>query len=119
MRILIVDDSMYIRSVLTKIFEDAGHSVCGEAKSSKEAIEKYQDLRPDLVTMDIIMPDMNGIVTVKKIRTLDPEAKIIMISAMEQKPLTLEALQAGAVDYVVKPFKPDHVLSAIQKLTQK
>lgn len=116
MKIMIVDDSMYIRSVLTKILQDAGHTVCGEAQSSSEAIELYNELKPDVVTMDIIMPDMNGITAVKKIKSIDPDAKIIMISAMEQKPLTMEAINAGANDYIVKPFTAEHVLAALKKV---
>ena len=118
MRILITDDSMYIRSMLGRILENAGHSVCGEASTGGEAIQKYSELEPDLVTMDIIMPDMSGIKALVGIKEIDPDAKVVMVSAMEQEPLTAEAMKAGASGYVVKPFKPEEVIESIEKLME-
>ncbi|UCC10993.1 MAG: response regulator [candidate division WOR-3 bacterium] len=115
MNILIVDDSIYIRSMLRRILENAGHCVCGEAANGEDAITKYDELKPDLVTMDIIMPDMSGIKAMEKIKEDNPDAKIVIVSAMEQKPLTLEAVKAGAIGYIVKPFKPEDILVSIDK----
>ncbi|KPK73606.1 chemotaxis protein CheY [candidate division WOR_3 bacterium SM23_60] len=119
MRVLIVDDAMFMRRMLSDILEKGGHTVCGEAASGKEAVERYQELKPDLVTMDIIMPDMSGIEAVKEIKKADPEAKILMVSAMGQQALVLEAVQAGALDYVVKPFQPSRVLESIDRVFKR
>jgi two-component system chemotaxis response regulator CheY len=119
MRILIVDDAMFMRRMLSDILEKGGHTVCGEAATGKEAVEQYKELRPDLVTMDIIMPDMSGIEAVKEIKKLDSEARILMVSAMGQQALVLEAVQAGALDYVVKPFQPSRVLESIDRVLKK
>jgi two-component system chemotaxis response regulator CheY len=119
MRVLIVDDAMFMRRMLSDILEKGGHTVCGEASSGKEAVERYQELKPDLVTMDIIMPDMSGIEAVKEIKKADSEAKILMVSAMGQQALVLEAVQAGALDYVVKPFQPSRVLESIDRVFKK
>jgi len=85
----------------------------------EEAVERYKELKPELVTMDIIMPDMSGIEAVKEIKKLDPDAKILMVSAMGQQALVLEAVQAGAIDYVVKPFQPSRVLESIERIAKK
>lgn len=119
MRVLIVDDAMFMRRMLSDILEKGGHTVCGEASTGKEAVEQYQEVKPDLVTMDIIMPDMSGIEAVKEIRKLDNDAKILMVSAMGQQALVLEAVQAGALDYVVKPFQPSRVLESIDRIINK
>jgi len=119
MKILVVDDAMFMRRMLTDILEKGGHSICGEASTGKEAVEKYKELKPELVTMDIIMPDMSGIEAVKEIMKFDPQAKILMVSAMGQQALVLEAIQAGAQDYVVKPFQSSRVLESIERLMQK
>lgn len=119
MRVLIVDDAMFMRRMLSDILEKGGHTICGEAASGKEAVERYQELKPDLVTMDIIMPDMSGIEAVKEIKKADPEAKILMVSAMGQQALVLEAVQAGALDYVVKPFQPSRVLESIDRVFKR
>jgi len=119
MRVLIVDDAMFMRRMLSDILEKGGHTICGEAATGKEAVDQYKQLRPDLVTMDIIMPDMSGIEAVKEIKKLDPKARILMVSAMGQQALVLEAVQAGAVDYVVKPFQPSRVLESIERIIKK
>ncbi|GAI02359.1 unnamed protein product [marine sediment metagenome] len=89
--------------------------MCGEASTGNEAVERYKELKPGLVTMDIIMPDMSGIEAVKEIKKIDPEAKILMVSAMGQQAVVLEAIQAGALDYVIKPFQPSRVLESIDR----
>ncbi|MGQ9701434.1 MAG: response regulator [bacterium] len=119
MRILVVDDAMFMRRMLTDILEKGGHTVCGVASTGKEAVERYKELKPELVTMDVIMPDMSGIEAVKEIKKIDPKAKILMVSAMGQQALVLEAVQAGALDYVVKPFQPSRVLESIERIMKK
>ena len=119
MRVLIVDDAMFMRRMLSDILEKGGHTVCGEASTGKEAVDRYKEVKPDLVTMDIIMPDMSGIEAVKEIKKIDAEAKILMVSAMGQQALVLEAVQAGALDYVVKPFQPSRVLESIDRIISK
>lgn len=102
--------------MVSDILSQAGFTVVGEAENGKQAVEKYQELKPDLVTMDIIMPEMGGIEAVKKITQIDPGARILMCSAMGQQSLVQEALQAGARDFVVKPFQPSRVLEAVQRV---
>jgi two-component system chemotaxis response regulator CheY len=102
--------------MVSDILSQAGFTVVGEAENGKQAVEKYQQLKPDLVTMDIIMPEMGGIEAVKKITQMDPGARILMCSAMGQQSLVQEALQAGARDFVVKPFQPSRVLEAVQRV---
>lgn len=115
MKVLIVDDAIFMRSMLRGIFEKAGHTVCGEAITGREAIEQYEKLQPEIVTMDVIMPDMSGVEAVKEIMNLDSNAKILVVSAMGQKTIIDEMLKAGAVDYVVKPFLATRILDAVQK----
>lgn len=117
MRVLIVDDAAFMRMMLKDILTKGGHEVCGEAENGKVAIEKYQELKPDLVTMDITMPEMDGLDGLKGIRALDGNAKVIMCSAMGQQTMVLEAIQNGAKDFVVKPFQADRVLAAIAKIS--
>lgn len=112
-KILIVDDSMIMRRNLKAILAEAGHSVIAEASNGKEAVMEYENHMPDLVTMDITMPVMNGIEAVKQIMSKFPEAKIIMISALDQRNMVFEALENGASHYIVKPITPDNVLSVI------
>ena len=94
----------------------AGHSVAGEAESGLQAVERYKAIKPDLVTMDIVMPDMGGIDAVRAIIAIDPDAKILMCSAMGQQALVGEAIQAGAKDFVVKPFQPARVVDAVSRV---
>lgn len=115
-RALIVDDAIFMRTMVGDILVKGGFDVCGEAGTGKDAIEKYKELKPDLVIMDIIMPDMSGIEAVKEIIKVDPNAKILMCSAMGQQALVVEAIQAGAKDYVVKPFQPSRVLEAARRV---
>jgi len=118
-RVLIVDDAIFMRKMLADILKKEGYGICGEAENGAQAVEKYKDLNPDLVTMDIIMPDMSGIDAVKEIIKFDPNAKIIMVSAMGHQTLVVEAIQAGAKDYVVKPFQPSRVLEAVQRVMKR
>ena len=115
MSILVVDDAAFMRINLKNILEKAGYEVVGEAENGKEAIKKYKDLKPDLVTMDITMPEMDGIEAVKNIRETDPNANIIMCSAMGQQSMVVEAIEAGAQDFIVKPFEDDRVIEAVEK----
>jgi two-component system chemotaxis response regulator CheY len=105
-----------MRTMISDILTQAGLEVVGEADSGAQAVEKYRQLRPDLVTMDIIMPEMGGIDAVKAITEFDPEARVLMCSAMGQQALVAEAIQAGAKDFVVKPFQPSRVLEAVQRV---
>jgi two-component system chemotaxis response regulator CheY len=116
--VLVVDDALFMRRMLSDILKKEGIEICGEAENGKEAIEKYQQLKPDLVTMDIVMPkieEIDGIDAVKEIMKVDPQAKIIMVSAMGQHSLVVEAIQAGAKDFVTKPFQPSRVAEAVKR----
>lgn len=114
-RIMLVDDARVMRLMLSRIFEKAGYEIVGEAGDGIEAVEKYKEIRPDLVMMDITMPEMSGIDAVKEIIRFDPEARIIMCTAMGQKSLVIEAIEAGALNYIVKPFAPPNVLEAAKE----
>lgn len=114
-RILIVDDSSFAKSMLNEIFIKHGYDVVGEASSGSEALEKYGRLKPDLVTMDIAMPDLDGLKALKEIIRIYPEAKVIMISSIHSKNIVEKALTAGAFDYVIKPFTKERLLKAIDK----
>jgi two-component system chemotaxis response regulator CheY len=114
--VLICDDALFMRTMLADILEQAGFEVVGQAETGAEAVRKYRDLEPSLVTMDIIMPDMGGIDAVREIVKEYPEANILMCSAMGQQALVIEAIQAGARDFVVKPFQPSRVLEAVQRV---
>jgi len=115
-RVLICDDALFMRTLVGDILEQAGFSVCGHAETGVQAVAQYKALKPDLVTMDIVMPDMGGIDAVKEITSWDPNAKVVMCSAMGQQALVNEALQAGASDFVVKPFQPNRVIEAVQRV---
>lgn len=115
-RILVVDDAAFMRMMIRDILVKNGFEVAGEAANGKEAVEKYQELNPDVTTMDITMPEMDGITAVREIRKADPNARIIMCSAMGQQAMVLDAIQAGARDFIVKPFQEDRVVDAIKKV---
>lgn len=115
-RILIVDDAIFMRKMIGDILKKEGYEICGEAENGIEALSKYKELHPDLVTMDIIMPDMSGIDAVQEIVKQDSSAKILMVSAMGQQSLVVEAIQKGAKDYVIKPFQPSRVLEAVERV---
>lgn len=115
MRILIVDDASFVRMALGQILKEDGHEIVGEASDGIEAIEKYKVLKPDLVTMDITMPVMGGIESLKGIIEFDPNAKVIMCSAMGQQEFVFQAIEAGALDFIVKPFDKERIKEAIRK----
>ncbi len=114
--VLICDDAIFMRTMIGDILTQAGFQIVGEAETGLQAVEKYRTLKPDLVTMDIVMPDMGGIDAVREIVKEDPGAKVLMCSAMGQQALVIEAIQAGARDFVVKPFQPSRVLEAVQRV---
>jgi len=114
-KILIVDDAAFMRMMIKDILVKNGYEIVGEAQDGAQAIEKYKELEPDLVTMDITMPEMDGITALKEIKAINPDAKVIMCSAMGQQAMVIDAIQAGAKDFIVKPFQADRVLEAIQK----
>ena len=114
--ILIVDDAAFMRMMIKDILTKNGYNVVGEAENGLKAVEKYTELKPDLVLMDITMPDMDGIQALKKIKELDPNANIIMCSAMGQQAMVIEAIQSGAKDFIVKPFQAERVLEAVKKV---
>jgi two-component system chemotaxis response regulator CheY len=114
--VLICDDAIFMRTMVAEILTGAGFEVVGQAQTGTEAVKKYRELRPDLVTMDIVMPDMGGIDAVREITKDFPDAKILMCSAMGQQALVIEAIQAGARDFIVKPFQASRVLEAVQRV---
>jgi two-component system chemotaxis response regulator CheY len=114
--VLIVDDAAFMRMMLKDILTKNGFEVVGEAENGQVAISMYKDLNPDIVTMDITMPEMNGIEAVKAIKAVNPGCKIVMVSAMGQQSMVIEAIQAGAKDFIVKPFQPDRVVDALSKV---
>jgi two-component system chemotaxis response regulator CheY len=107
---------MFMRTMASDILTDGGYEVIGQAATGREAVDQYRALKPDLVTMDIIMPEMSGIDAVREIRKEEPGAVIVMCSAMGQQQLVLDAIQAGARDFILKPFQPARVLEAIQRI---
>ncbi|MBO5552156.1 MAG: response regulator [Lachnospiraceae bacterium] len=115
-KILITDDAAFMRMMVKDILTKAGYEVVGEAENGKIAVSKYSELKPDLVTMDITMPEMDGIEALKTIRSADPNARVIMCSAMGQQAMVIEAIQNGAKDFIVKPFQADKVLISVGKV---
>ncbi|APC48534.1 response regulator [Virgibacillus halodenitrificans] len=115
-QVLLVDDTAFIRMSLTSILTEAGHEVVGEANDGLEAIQQYKKLMPDLVIMDITMPVMNGIESLKEIITFDSDAQIIMCSAMNQQKVVVEAIESGAKDFLVKPFNENCVLETLNRV---
>lgn len=116
--ILICDDAMFMRAMLKDIVTKAGYNVAGEAENGEMALEQYKSLHPDIVMMDITMPKVDGIEGLKQIMAFDPNAKVIMCSAMGQQAMVLESIQAGAKDFVVKPFQVDRVIGALDKVSK-
>ena len=117
-RIMIVDDAIFMRMKLKDILEKNGYEVVAEAQNGADAIEKYKAEKPDIVTMDITMPEMNGIEALQGIKKIDPSAKVIMCSAMGQQAMVMEAIQSGALDFIVKPFETDRVIDSIVKASR-
>ena len=114
-RVLIVDDAAFMRMMIKDILSKNGYEVVAEAGNGTEAVEMYKEHGPDLVTMDITMPEMDGIAALKEMRATEPNARVIMCSAMGQQAMVIDAIQAGAKDFIVKPFQADRVLEAINK----
>ena len=114
-KILLVDDAAFMRMMLKDILTKNGYEIVGEAENGAKAVEKYKEVTPDLVTMDITMPEMDGISALKNIRSIDSNAKVVMCSAMGQQAMVIEAIQAGARDFIVKPFQADRVIEAVKK----
>ena len=115
-KILIVDDAAFMRMMIKDVLTKNGFEVVGEAENGKVALEKYKELDPDLVIMDITMPEVNGIEALKSIRAHNSAAKVVMCSAMGQQAMVIEAIQSGAKDFIVKPFQPDRVCDAVRKV---
>ena len=114
--ILICDDAAFMRMMIKDILSMNGYNVAGEAENGAKAVEKYKEVNPDLVLMDITMPEMDGIQALKAIKAADSGAKVIMCSAMGQQAMVIESIQAGAKDFIVKPFQADRVLEAVKKV---
>ena len=114
--ILICDDAAFMRMMIKDILTKNGYNVVGEAENGAKAIEKYNETKPDLVLMDITIPEMDGIQALKKIKESDPKAMVIMCSAMGQQAMVIESIQSGAKDFIVKPFQADRVLEAVKKV---
>jgi two-component system chemotaxis response regulator CheY len=114
--ILIVDDTLFIRTLLKNIFTSGGHTIAGEAADGEDAVAKYKELKPDLVTMDVIMPKMNGIESLKAIKRIDPNARVIMCTAVGQEQMVKLAVRSGARGYIVKPFQASKVLEEVNNV---
>jgi len=114
--VLIVDDAAFMRMMIREILTKNGYEVVGEAENGAKALEKYKELNPDLVIMDITMPEVDGIQAVRDIKKCDENSKIIMCSAMGQQAMVIESIQAGAKDFIVKPFQPERVIEAVKKV---
>jgi two-component system chemotaxis response regulator CheY len=117
-KVLIVDDAAFMRMAIRSILEKAGFEVVGEAENGTVGVTKYKLCQPDIVTLDITMSEMDGIQALKAIRQINPNAKIIMVSAMGQEPMVKEAIISGAKSFIVKPFKEDHVISVLNKIAE-
>ena len=114
--VMVVDDAAFMRMMIKDILSKNGYNIVGEAENGKKAVDTYAECKPDLVLMDITMPEMDGIQALKAIRGNDPNASIIMCSAMGQQAMVIEAIQSGAKDFIVKPFQADRVLEAVKKV---
>ncbi len=117
-KILVVDDSSFMRMTLKDILQKADYEVVAEVGDAKTSIEKYKELSPDLITMDIVMPEEDGIHALKEIMNIDRKAKVIMVTAAGQEQLVVDAMSSGAKGYITKPFKPEDVISAVKKALQ-
>jgi two-component system chemotaxis response regulator CheY len=114
-RVLVVDDAAFMRKMVTDALSGGGHEIVGEAANGAEAVQRFQELRPDIMTLDITMPEKDGLAALKEIIAVDPGAKVVMCSALGQESKVLESIKLGAKDFVVKPFQVDRVLSAVEK----
>ncbi|RKY35122.1 MAG: two-component system response regulator [Candidatus Omnitrophota bacterium] len=118
-KIIVADDAPIIRLMLKDILTDAGYEVVKECENGRHAFESYKELRPDLVTMDIVMPEMDGIQALEQILKFDQNAKVVMVTAVDQREFLMKAIRLGATDYIVKPFENDRVISAVKKALGK
>jgi two-component system chemotaxis response regulator CheY len=118
-RVLITDDAAFMREMLREILTDGGYEVVAEAADGDETLALFREHRPDVITLDIVMPGKSGLDVLREITALDPSACIVMCSALGQEALVMEALEAGAKEYIIKPFKPDQVLGALNEALQK
>jgi two-component system, chemotaxis family, chemotaxis protein CheY len=114
-RVLVVDDAAFMRKMVTDALTKGGHEVIGEAGNGAEAVARFQELRPEVMTLDITMPEKDGLEALREIISLDPTARVIMCSALGQESKVLESVKLGAKDFVVKPFQPDRVIAAVEK----
>jgi two-component system chemotaxis response regulator CheY len=114
-RVLVVDDAAFMRKVVSDALSSGGHEVVGEATNGSEAVERFQELRPELTTLDITMPEKDGLAALAEIMAIDPAARVVMCSALGQETKVLESIKLGAKDFVVKPFQPARVLEAVGK----
>jgi two-component system chemotaxis response regulator CheY len=115
-RLLVVDDALFMRKLICGVAAEAGWEVVGEAGNGADSITLYDQLRPDLVTMDLVMPVMGGLEALRQIRSLDPEAKVVVVTALDQKQALMDSIRDGAIDFIVKPFDRQRVLSLLNKL---
>lgn len=118
-RVLVVDDAAFMRMTIKNMLEENGHTMAGEAGNGIEAIEKYEKVKPDVVILDITMPEMGGIEALKRIKAMDPKARVVICSAMGYRAQLAEAIENGAEQFIVKPFDPSHLIGAIEKVMRK
>ncbi len=118
-RLLVVDDALLMRKLIRDVAAEAGWEVAGEARNGAEAVELYAKLRPDLVTMDVVMPTMGGLEALRQIRAADPSAQVIMVTALDQKQTLMESIRDGAIDFIVKPFDRDRVVGLLNKIRSR
>jgi two-component system chemotaxis response regulator CheY len=115
-RLLVVDDALFMRKLIRGVAIEAGWDVVGEAGNGEEAIALYQQLRPDLVTMDLVMPIMGGLDSLRRIREIDPQAQVVVVTALDQKQALMDSIRDGALDFIVKPFERQRVLNLLRKM---
>jgi two-component system chemotaxis response regulator CheY len=115
-RLLVVDDALFMRKMICGVAAEAGWDVVGEAANGREAVALYDQLRPDLVTMDLVMPEMGGLEALREIRALDPGARVVVVTALDQKQSLMDSIREGAIDFIVKPFERQRVLNLLAKL---
>lgn len=118
-RLLVVDDALFMRKIIADLAVEAGWEVAGEAKDGAIAVELYSRLRPDLVTMDVVMPNMGGLEALRRIRAFDPDAQVVMVTALDQKQTLMESIRDGAIDFIVKPFDRDRVVNLLNKVKSR
>lgn len=115
-RLLVVDDALFMRKMICGVAAEAGWDVVGEAANGREAVTLYEQLRPDLVTMDLVMPEMGGLEALREIRSRDPGARVVVVTALDQKQALMDSIREGAIDFIVKPFERQRVLNLLAKL---